>query len=279
MDEEKYKRYWPADLHIIGKDILRFHTVYWPAFLMSAGLSIPESVFAHGMILTGEGKKMSKSLGNVIDPFEMAETYGVDPFRYFLLSNIPFGADGICGRQQITHRLNADLANNLGNLAQRSLTMIQKDWGGKVPAPPQEQPLESLEGEEKRLRILLPGPLNPGLLNIVRNHRDNLNLDIALDEIFDLVSTANRYFTEQEPWKLAKTDHEAQGKVLYITLEALRWTSILLQPFMPNDMKKLLDYLGVDKDKRDFASLFEHPLESGKKLPPPKPLFPKYRDE
>ena len=284
MDEEKYKRYWPADLHIIGKDILRFHTVYWPAFLMSAGLPIPERVFAHGMILTGEGKKMSKSLGNVIDPFELADTYGVDPFRYFLLSNIPFGADGICGRQQITHRLNADLANNLGNLAQRSLTMLQKDWGGKVPAPPQEQLLESLEGEERRLSIFLPG-----LLEIVRGHmgtiiqdlqvRDNLNLDIALDEIFDLVSTANRYFTEQEPWKLAKTDHEAQGKVLYKTLEVLRCAAILLQSFMPNDMQKLLYYLGVDEDKRDFTSLFEHPLESGKKLPEPKPLFPKYRDE
>ena len=265
MNEKKYKIYWPADLHIIGKDILRFHTVYWPAFLMSAGLPIPERVFAHGMILTGEGEKMSKSLGNVIDPFEMAETYGVDPFRYFLLRDIPFGADGICGKEQIVHRLNADLANDLGNLAQRSLTMIQKDWGSEIP------PGESY-----------PGVINPLKdmaklwLNLMRVDMDRQRPDLALTEFSLLVRAGNRKFAQEEPWKL---NHDAQGKVLYATLETLRCAAILLQPFMPNDTQKLLYYLGVDEDKRDFTSLFEHPLESGKKLPEPKPLFPKYKDE
>ena len=257
MDEEKYKRYWPADLHIIGKDILRFHTVYWPAFLMSAGLPIPDRVFAHGMILTGEGEKMSKSLGNVIDPFEMAEIYGVDPFRYFLLRDIPFGADGICGKEQIVHRLNADLANNLGNLAQRSLTMVQKDWDGKIP-PKTGMPSQ----DQTRLKVM-------------RKDMDNQRPDLALKHASSLASWANLTFAEEEPWKL---NHHEQGKVLYDTLEALRWAAILLQSFMPSDMEKLLYYLGVDEDKRDFASLPDQ-LQEGIKLPPPKPLFPKYKDE
>ena len=265
IDEEKYKRYWPADLHIIGKDILRFHTVYWPAFLMSAGLPIPERVFAHGMILTGEGEKMSKSLGNVVDPFEMAETYGVDPFRYFLLRDIPFGADGICGKKQIVHRLNADLANDLGNLAQRSLTMIQKDWDGKIPPEAEFEP----EGTDKN-------PPQENWLYLMRKHMDNHRPDLALTEVFALVIAAgNRDFAKKEPWKL---NDEAQGVVLYQTLEILRWAAILLQPFMPNDMKKLLDYLGVDEGKRDFASLPDQ-LQEGIKLPPPAPLFPRYKKD
>ena len=265
VDEEKYKRYWPADLHIIGKDILRFHTVYWPAFLMSAGLPIPERVFAHGMILTGEGEKMSKSLGNVIDPFEMAETYGVDPFRYFLLRDIPFGADGICGKEQIVHRLNADLANNLGNLAQRSLTMIQKDWGSEIP-PGESHP---------------PGIGNPSKytaelwLKLMRRYMDRQRPDLALTEFSVLVRAGNREFAKEEPWKL---NHDAQGMVLYKTLEDLRLAAILLQPFMPNDMRKLLYYLGVDEDKRDFTSLFDQ-LKEGTKLPPPAPLFPRYKKD
>ena len=264
VGKEKYQN-WPADLHIIGKDILRFHAVYWPAFLMSAGLSIPERVFAHGMILTGEGEKMSKSLGNVIDPFELADIYGVDPFRYFLLRDIPFGADGICGKEQIVHRLNADLANNLGNLAQRALTMIQKDRDGKIP-PRAEFPLD-YQGQDKAEKRWL---------NIIRKHMDNQRPDLALAEVYAFVSAAgNRDFAKKEPWKL---NPEAQGVVLYQTLEILRWAAILLQPFMPNDMKKLLYYLGFDGDEIYFASLSE-PLESGKKLPPPKPLFPKYKDE
>ena len=260
MDEEKYKRYWPADLHIIGKDILRFHTVYWPAFLMSAGLPIPEQVFAHGMILTGEGEKMSKSLGNVIDPFELADIYGVDPFRYFLLRDIPFGADGICGKEQIVHRLNADLANNLGNLAQRALTMIQKDWDGKIPPE-----IKMFSEDQVWFRA-------------THKHMDNQRPDLALRSIFSLASATNGNFTEGKPWELAKTDHVAQGRVLYMVLEILRRCAILLQPFMPNDMKKLLYYLGIDEDKRDFASLADQ-LKEGTKLPPPAPLFPRYKKD
>ena len=275
MDEEKYKRYWPADLHIIGKDILRFHTVYWPAFLMSADLPIPERVFAHGMILTGEGEKMSKSLGNVIDPFELADIYGVDPFRYFLLCDIPFGDDGACGKKQIIHRLNADLANNLGNLAQRSLTMIQKDWDGKIP--PKAPPLSEELGNPVFSRHFKKIREGMDMQNIARE-MEIQNITRSLRIIMLFVKRSNTIFAEWEPWKLAKTDHVAQGKVLYATLEVLRCAAILLQPFMPNDTQKLLYYLGVDEDKRDFASLSDQ-LKEGTKLPPPAPLFPRYKKD
>ena len=274
--DENKNNFWPADLHIIGKDILRFHTVYWPAFLMSASLPLPKSVFAHGMILSGEGKKMSKSLGNVLDPFELAKTYGIDPFRYFLLSDVVFGADGICGDQQIIHRLNAYLANNLGNLAQRSLTMLQKDWDGVIP--PQSDLIKTKVGKDfadERLIVAIKN-LSPNTMCDLMI--ENINPNGALSLIFRVLGTANYYFAEKEPWKLAKTDRDAQGEVLYTILEVLRQAAILLQPFMPNDMKKLLDYLAVDEDKRDFASLLDI-LKPGKKLPAPAPLFPRYKKD
>ncbi len=284
--DENKGGFWPADLHIIGKDILRFHTVYWPAFLMSAGLPLPKSIFAHGMILTGEGKKMSKSLGNVLDPFELAETYGVDPFRFFLLREVVFGADGICGDQQIIHRLNADLANNLGNLAQRSLTMLQKDWDGRIPSISRVSPLTFRLPEGNYITKFLPqtsagSTVTFGVLDLLSRVRDSMEFDhpdIALEIVFGFISKANLYFTENEPWKLAKTDRKTQGDVLYIVIDVLRQAAILLQPFMPNDMKKLLDYLAVDEDKRDFASLLDI-LKPGKKLPAPAPLFPRYKKD
>ncbi len=275
--DENKRNFWPADLHIIGKDILRFHTVYWPAFLMSADLPIPECVFAHGMILTGEGKKMSKSLGNALDPFELAETYGIDSFRFFLLRDVVFGADGICSDQQIIHRLNADLANNLGNLAQRSLTMLQKDWDGLIPPQSSLKTKKNISGVN-RDRVDERLMLDVGRLFSVNTHMEKIAPSLALSLIFRVLGTANYYFAEKEPWKLAKTDRAAQGDVLYIIIDVLRRAAILLQPFMPNDMKKLLDYLGVDEDKRDFASLDE-PLEPGKKLPAPAPLFPRYKKD
>ena len=232
IDTKEYKRFWPADVHIIGKDILKFHAVYWPAFLMSADLPIPKKICAHGMILTGEGKKMSKSLDNALDPYMLADTYGVDQLRYFLLSDIPFGFDGACGKVQIKHRLDANLANNLGNLAHRSLTMIQNEWGGKVP------PVASIRNEKERALLLH----FDSLLNLVRKSMNKQMPNQAIASIFVIVSLTNRYFAEMQAWKLEKTE---QGRVLYITLDVLRRVAILLQPFMPNDMAKLLDYLGV----------------------------------
>ena len=259
----QFEQFWPADLHLIGKDVLRFHAVYWPAFLMSAGLPVPRRVFAHGMILTGTGEKMSKSLNNVIDPFEQAEIYGIDPFRYFLLREIPFGADGVCGARQIIHRLNADLANDLGNLAQRCLTMVGKHWAGAVPP----------EASDEAGGALLSRSDN--MLPRVREAMDHQRSDQALIEIWQHISAGNRYFAHAQPWAL---DREGQGAVLWTVLELLRRIGIILQPFMPSDMGKLLDYLGVAPEARDFIHLKDK-IKEGTELPEASPIFPRYKEE
>ena len=259
-DENSKKfKLWPADLHLIGKDILRFHTVYWPAFLMSAELAIPKKVFAHGMILTEEGEKMSKSLKNVIDPFEQAELYGVDEFRYFLLSNTPFGNDGAYSEEMLITKLNADLANNLGNLAQRCLTMIQKNYEGRVP------------------EVLVPKKIiNEKHLDKIREAMDRQRLDLALRLIFDLVSEANRIFTEARPWeKGGNQEEEQRDNTLYSTLHFLRAAGTLLLPFMPAKMNQLLDLLAVPDDERLFSHLTTE-IKSGTQLPKPIAIFPRY---
>ena len=252
---EKFK-FWPADLHLVGKDILRFHTVYWPAFLMSAQLEIPKKVFAHGMILTNSGEKMSKSLKNVIDPFEQAALYGVDEFRYFLLSNTPFGQDGVYNQEQMVVKLNADLANNLGNLAQRCLTMIQKNCGGQVPESSKNF---SFNNE----------------LDKVREAMEQQAPHLALTLINKKVSDANRYFADKAPWGL---EGAARAEVLWQTAEILRQIAILLLAFMPVKMGALLDLLSVPEGERDFAALTNQ-LKSGAQLPEPKPIFPRYKLE
>jgi methionyl-tRNA synthetase len=248
--------FWSPDIHFIGKDILRFHTVYWPAFLMSAKLALPKKVFAHGMILTGEGEKMSKSLKNTVDPFEQAERYGVDAFRYFLLANTPFGQDGVYSEEQMVARLNADLANNLGNLAQRCLTMVEKNFSSKAPKT------------DKKFSI-------DNALEKIHEAMDSQAFHLALGYINEIVSETNRYFAAEKPWEL---EGDAQGAVLGYVIEALRQTGILLLPFMPDKMNALLDLLAVPLEHRNFACL-RIETKSGAQLPEPKPIFPRYKKE
>jgi methionyl-tRNA synthetase len=260
---ETYKTWWPADVHIIGKDIIRFHAVYWPAFLMSAGLPLPKRVFAHGFIFN-RGEKMSKSVGNVVDPFSLAKAYGIDPVRFFFLREIPFGQDGSYSHEAIVARLNADLANDLGNLAQRSLSMVAKNCGGKVPTP------GALTDADKTILAAADA-----LLATSRAAYDVQEINKSLDALWAVVGDANRYFTAQEPWALRKTDFARMETVLWVTLELLRKVALLAQPVVPASAAKLLDLLGQTEVARDFAA-FGTAIVAGTELPAPTPVFPKY---
>jgi methionyl-tRNA synthetase len=257
--------YWPADVHIIGKDIVRFHTVYWPAFLLSAGLPVPKRVFGHGFLLS-KGEKMSKSLGNVVDPFELADVYGVDQLRYFFLREVSFGQDGNYSHEAIVGRINADLANDLGNLAQRSLSMIAKNCEGRVPA------LGALtEGDEAMLAMA------DGALAKARTAMQDFALHVLLADIWAVVAEANRYFATNEPWRLTKTDPARRDTVLHVTAEVLRQVAILVQPVMPESAGKLLDLLGVAPEARQFANLGPSGrLAAGTSLPAPSGIFPRF---
>ena len=258
-------RYWPADVHIIGKDIIRFHAVYWPAFLMSAGLPLPKRVFAHGFVLN-RGEKMSKSSGNVVDPFEMAAQYGVDQLRYFFLREVQFGQDGGYSHDAIVNRTNADLANDLGNLAQRSLTMIAKQYGGVLPTP------GAFSDADKAILAQADG-----MIALARTAIATQQIHQALNAVWAVVADANRYFAGEAPWALAKTDPARQATVLYVTAEVIRQVAILAQPAMPAASAKLLDLLGIAADARDFAQLGGAArIAPGRQLPPPAPVFPRY---
>ncbi len=263
---EAYRTYWPADLHMVGKDILRFHAIYWPAFLMAAGLEPPQRVFAHGW-WTNEGQKISKSVGNIIDPLQLVERYGLDPVRYFLLREVPFGNDGDFSHRAMVHRMNGDLANDFGNLAQRVLSMINKNCGAAVPQP------GAFTASDEALLAAADA--------LVGRVRDELNLQAfhrALDGIWQVVGDANRYVDEQAPWALKKTDPERMATVLYVLAETVRILALVTQPFMPQSCGRLLDQLGVGGDARDFAALPER-LASGTSLPKPEGVFPRYVEE
>src|SRR5471032_1853471 len=262
---EKFKRYWPAALHVIGKDIVRFHAVYWPAFLMSAGIAVPKRIFSHGFLFN-RGEKMSKSVGNVIDPFALADAYGVDPLRYFFLREVPFGQDGSYSHEAIVNRINADLANDLGNLAQRSLSMLAKAFGGVMSEPGE------FSAEDK---VILAAA--DGMLDIAREHMKTQQLHQVLNAVWSVVANANRYFAAQAPWALAKTDPKRQGTVLYVTAEVLRRITILSQPVLPTSAGKLLELLAVEPKARDFSQLEAGVrIKAGVQLPPPAPVFPRY---
>ncbi|MCU0790655.1 MAG: methionine--tRNA ligase [Nitratireductor sp.] len=264
-DNNERNHYWPADVHIIGKDIVRFHAVYWPAFLMSAGLPLPKRVYGHGFLFN-RGEKMSKSVGNVLDPFAVAETYGVDQMRYFFLREIPFGQDGSYSHEGIVNRINADLANDLGNLAQRSLSMINKNCGAKVPARG-----ELADADRELLDAAY------GLLEEARPHIDTQQISRALDAIWKVVADANRYFAGQEPWALKKTDPARMETVLWTTAETIRIVSVLAQFVMPQSASRLLDLLAVPAGERNFDRLApEHALPPGRELPAPAGVFPRY---
>ncbi|OYQ28234.1 methionine--tRNA ligase [Sandarakinorhabdus cyanobacteriorum] len=254
--------WWPADLHIVGKDVVRFHTVYWPAFLMSAGIALPKTVFGHGFLLN-RGEKMSKTLGNVVDPADMATRFGVDRLRWYLCREVPFGEDGSYSDEAIVERTNADLANGIGNLAQRSLSMVAKNLGGLMPV--RGQPGDS----ELRLKEAFHAGTEAyfAAMNALALHK-------ALDAIMGMVTAANGYFAENAPWALAKTDTVRMAEVLAATLDATRRIVLLAQPFMPASTAALLDQLGVATDARDFSG-FNTPVEAGTQLPAPAGVFPR----
>jgi methionyl-tRNA synthetase len=264
-DSEKFRRYWPADLHVIGKDIVRFHAVYWPAFLMSAGIALPKRIFSHGFLLS-RGEKMSKSVGNVMDPFALADAYGVDQLRYFFLREVPFGQDGNYSHEAIVNRINADLANDLGNLAQRSLTMVARQLAGVVPEP------GPFTDADKTILAAVDA-----MIGKAREAMATQGLHHVLNTVWAVVADANRYFAGEAPWALAKTDPARQVTVLYVTAEVLRQVAILAQPAIPTSAGKLLDLLGVPADERDFAALGgARRLAPSSKLPAPAPVFPRY---
>jgi methionyl-tRNA synthetase len=264
-EDDRNWGYWPADVHIIGKDIIRFHAVYWPAFLLSAGIPVQKRVYAHGFLFN-RGEKMSKSVGNVVDPFNLADQYGVDQMRYFFLREVPFGQDGNYNHEAIVARINADLANDLGNLAQRSLSMIAKQLGGVLPEPGE------FSDNDKSILAQADAMLEPS-----RKAMATQQIHQWLNTVWAVVAEANRYFAGEAPWALAKTDPERQKTVLYVTAEVVRQIAILAQPAMPESSAKLLDSLGVPAGARNFAALGEASrIASGTSLLPPVGVFPRY---
>jgi methionyl-tRNA synthetase len=267
-DTAQFRKYWPADLHMVGKDIVRFHAVYWPAFLMSAGVKPPKRVFAHGW-WTNEGQKISKSLGNVIEPNALMAKYGLDPVRYFLMREVPFGNDGDFSHRAMVQRLNGDLANDFGNLAQRVLTQIVRNCDGKLPAP------GAYTAEDNALLARARG-----LLARWRAELDVQSIHNALTVQWEVVGEANRYVDAQAPWTLRKTDPARMATVLYVLAETIRHLAILIQPVMPQAAAKLLDQLGLGASERGFDRLGPAgALKPGTPLPKPEGVFPRYVDD
>ncbi|GAA1347740.1 methionine--tRNA ligase [Falsarthrobacter nasiphocae] len=265
-DSESFTRYWPADLHVIGKDISRFHCIFWPAFLMSAGIELPKRVVIHGF-LHNNGVKMSKSLGNTVDPGEWVARYGLDAVRFFLLREVPYGADGSYSHEAVVARKNADLANNLGNLAQRSLSMVAKNCGAAVPTPG-----EFTVQDEQVLAAA------DSLLATSRLAYDSQEFHKALEAAWTVLGDTNAYFADQAPWVLRKTDAARMETVLYVTLEVLRKVALLAQPVMPESAGRLLDALGQHTEaSRQFAAWPER-LRPGAPLPAPAPIFPRHEE-
>ena len=258
--------FWPADLHLVGKEIVRFHAVYWPAFLMAAGLPVPRRVFAGGW-WTVEGEKMSKSVGNVIDPRALADEFGVDALRFFLLREMPFGNDGDFNRRALIGRMNSELANDLGNLAQRSLSLIAKNCGGLLPrAGPETED----DAELRAQALALPALLRPRL--------ERQAFGEALEEVWKVIRAANAYIDRQAPWVLRKTDPDRMAAVLRVLVDVVRAIATVLQPFMPGSMAAMLDQAGVPDDLRSLAALTTA-LPDGVTLPPPVGVFPRFVEE
>ena len=267
-DSADYKTFWPASLHMVGKDILRFHAVYWPAFLMAAGLEPPARVYAHGW-WTIEGEKMSKSLGNAIEPLALVEQYGLDQIRYFLLREVPFGNDGDFSHRALIGRINGDLANDFGNLAQRVLSMIAKNCEGRVPEP------DAFHDDDQALLDSAGG-----LLDIMRDHLRRQEFHSALIAQWRVIGEANRYIDAQAPWALRKTAPARMATVLYVLAETIRYLAILAQPVMPIAAGRMLEQLSVSKAARGFACLdADFSLTPGTALPKPEGVFPRYVEE
>jgi len=263
-----FGKFWPANIHMIGKDIVRFHTVYWPAFLMSAGLPLPKQVFGHGFLLN-RGEKMSKSLGNVVDPMALAEQFGVDPMRYYLLREVSFGQDGTYSAEAIVRTANADLANSFGNLAQRSLSMIFKNLSGKL-----EKFVSTDADNELTTKVAI------ATQSELPREFENLNFSVGIEAWMRAVFACNQYVDEQAPWGLKKTDPDRMTAVLMTLFIVVRDLAIAIRPVVPTAADNLLDQMGIAKDDRDFAALadtdwFATLVDSGFLLGQPTPLFPR----
>jgi methionyl-tRNA synthetase len=255
--------WWPADAHFVGKDILRFHAVYWPAFLMAAGLPVPKRITSNGW-WTVDGEKMSKSLGNVIEPRQLVDAFGLDQVRYFLLREKPFGGDGTLSHQALITRINVELANDLGNLAQRSLSLIARNCDGRLPG---RGPLTEDDTELLAAADALPG--------LVRERLDRQIFHEALEDVWKVVRAANGYIDRQAPWALRRTNPPRMATVLRVLADAQRVIGTVLQPFMPESMGRMLDQLGVPPGQRQLVDLAT-PLLDGTPLPAPQGVFPRY---
>ena len=259
-------RFWPATKHLVGKDIIRFHSVYWPALLMAAGLDVPHSVFATGW-WTVRGEKMSKSLGNVIPPAELVAKYGLDPVRFFLMREVPLGNDGDFNDAALVRRLNTELANGLGNLAQRTLPQIARHLSGVLPGPV----AEATEDDAVLLAAARALPV------VMRPMMDRMALGDAIEEVWKVIRAANAYIDHQAPWALRKTNPARMEAVLRVVVDVLRPVATVLQPVMPGSMGRMLDQLGVGEGARTLSAL-EIPLPGGTTLPTPEGVFPRFND-
>ncbi|MFL0356577.1 methionine--tRNA ligase [Erythrobacter sp. GH1-10] len=268
-DGDMFQRYWPADIHMIGKDIVRFHAVYWPAFLMSAGLPLPKQVFGHGFLLARGGEKMSKSAGNVVDPMALAEQFGVDTLRYFFMREIAFGQDGSYSPEAIVTRANAELANSFGNLAQRTLSMIAKNLDGELSVfEPNDTDRELLGSVRKACAEDLPEQFQ------------KLAFSVGIEAWLRAVYACNQYVDEQAPWALKKTDPDRMRVVLLTLFAALRDLAIAIQPVVPGKAAELLEQLGVPEGERGMDTItdpdwYNRLLESGFTVGKPTPVFPR----
>lgn len=265
-DAETMARFWPADLHLIGKDITRFHTVYWPAFLMSANLPLPKQVFAHGFVLH-RGEKMSKSVGNVVSPDELTDAFGVDAVRYFLLREVSFGQDGSYSAEAIVTRVNAELANSFGNLAQRTLSFIAKNLDGALPDAGRSDPADAMLIEE--MVVACAG---------LRTAFDDLMLSQGIEAWMRGVFACNQYIDAQAPWALRKTDPDRMHAVLGTLVRAIRMLAIAILPVVPQSAGKVLDQLGADE--RNHAAIdddgwYGRQQAAGFTIAPPSPVFPR----
>ena len=261
-DNISFDKYWPANMHLIGKDILTTHTVYWPTMLMSAGIDLPKTIFAHGWWLMGD-EKMSKSSGNVINPMDLIDDYGVDPVRYYLMREMVLGQDANFTLKSFVNRYNSDLANDFGNLLSRIATLINKNYNGYMPE------VSSLGDEEKRLKSIS--------IELVKKFDDNMSrmsINEAIEETLQFVRNINRYFEHMAPWKLVKEDLKSAGTVLYTGAEALRICAVLLSPIMPQRIQILLSVLNTESVDRNWGG-----LKSGTRLGDHKPLFPRINSD